>query len=317
MLQSDVPVASTALNALSPPRWVGAGSGKPGQASEPWGPAVRTAAGKTASGEFAYVSRRIAAATALDAPGLELAVARAYGDIAAQLERLNAPFPVRFWNYIPDIHGQMGNGLTRYMAFNAGRYKALVEWLGGAGQLEQKVTTATGVGHAGEDLYVYCLASQTPGRPIENPRQVPAYRYSRKFGPMPPCFARATVVRTDGREALLVGGTASVCGEKSVNGDDIEKQLLETFVNLATLVRTGCAGRTGGEEPADSRWLGRFKLLRAYCVHADYDSLVRSMIQERFAGLATLEILRAQVCRPELLVEIEGVAEIPHGDPSR
>ena len=50
---------------------------------------------------------------------------------------------------------------------------------------------------------------------MENPRQTPSYRYSERYGPSPPCFARATLaalspddeeyltVRLDGAALLL------------------------------------------------------------------------------------------------------------------
>ena len=34
--------------------------------------------------------------------------------------------------------------------------------------------------------------NSAPGVAIENPRQTPSYHYSRRYGPRPPCFARAT-----------------------------------------------------------------------------------------------------------------------------
>jgi chorismate lyase/3-hydroxybenzoate synthase len=260
------------------------------------------------AGEFSYVSARIVNATALDAPALESEVARTYGAIATILAGLRTPFPVRFWNYIPDLHAPMNGALTRYMVFNAGRYRAMSQWLGGRSQVEQRVPTATGVGHRGDDLHVYCLASNTAGRAVENPRQIPAYRYSRRYGPVPPCFSRATAIRSEGRDLLLVGGTASVRGEHSVNGRGIQQQLQETFTNLEALVGAWNTRRDPDGGPGCIP-LERFRNLRAYCVNPEYLTVVRSMIEARFAGLETLEVVEARVCRPELLVEIEGVAE--------
>lgn len=308
MTQSGVPVASSVLRSLAPPRWVGAGLDDGRAKEDPWAGAHDSDPVARESGEFAYVSARIAGATRLDAGELEAQVGLAYAAIASRLAGLRVPHPIRFWNYIPDLHAPMGE-LSRYMVFNAGRYRAMSAWLGGTEQLERRVATATGVGHDGEDLYVYCLGGKEAGRPVENPRQVPAYRYSRKYGPVPPCFSRASAVRFEGREVLLVGGTASVRGEHSVADAGIREQLLETFVNLATLVRTGFAGPGKGEESHASPWLERFRFLRAYCVNPQHAGVIRSMIGARFPGLESLEILRARVCRPELLVEIEGLAE--------
>src|SRR6187455_2321525 len=111
----------------------------------------------------------------------------------------------------------MAPGLTRYMVFNAGRFAALEELHGGRGELERSVASATGVGHKGEDLHVHCLATRAGGRAVENPRQVPAYRYSTRYGPVPPCFARATEVASYGSRTLLVAGTSAVQGEDSTH----------------------------------------------------------------------------------------------------
>ena len=89
------------------------------------------------------------------------------------------------------------------------------------------------------------MAAGLPGKPVENPRQRAAYRYSGKYGPLPPCFARATLVpgTRAAERTLLIGGTASVCGEASVHAGDLVAQTAETFRNLDALIRA--AGGTG------------------------------------------------------------------------
>ena len=89
---------------------------------------------------------------------------------------------------------QMAPGLDRYMVFNAGRYDAYARWYGTPRAFNHAPATASAVGVQGADLSIFCLAAQTPGTPIENPRQTPSWRYSTRYGPKPPCFARATVV---------------------------------------------------------------------------------------------------------------------------
>ena len=80
------------------------------------------------------------------------------------------------------------------MVFNAGRFEALSDWFGGPGRLPDSLPAASAVGHDGDDFAVHCLLLSRPGVAVENPRQVPAFRYSARYGPRPPCFARATVV---------------------------------------------------------------------------------------------------------------------------
>jgi hypothetical protein len=40
---------------------------------------------------------------------------------------------------------------------------------------------------------------------------------------------------------------------------------------------------------------------------------VLDLVLPSFAGVSRVELVEAELCRPELLVEIEGVAEIPGG----
>ena len=242
----------------------------------------------------------------MSALDLQRAVCTLYLDIASRLGELGARHAVRFWNFIPRIHARMGSRdggiLDRYMVFNAGRYAAYVRWHGQK-DVGGQAATATGIGHSGNDLVVHCLSGARAGEPIENPRQVPAYRYSRRRGPMPPCFARATLVGSARSPVLLVGGTASVLGEQSVHLGDVRAQALETFWNMAALVGGNGRERTRREA------LARYRTLRIYAVLGSDASVVRSLAAEHFPSVEVVECVRADVCRRTLLVEIEGTAD--------
>jgi chorismate lyase/3-hydroxybenzoate synthase len=216
----------------------------------------------------------------------------------------DARYPLRFWGFLPGIHEVLDGGLSRYLAFNSGRHDAYCEWFGGAGEFARRVPASTAVGHSGEDLFLYCLAACRPGHHMENPRQRPAFRYSTKYGPLPPCFSRATVAPEDG--IVLVSGTASVRGEDSVRALSLEGQLDETFVNLTTVVRHACDSSrplSPGVDPA-----ALFIELRAYYPRDGDADRIRSAVTARFENVRRLEMMRADLCRQELLVEIEGVA---------
>jgi chorismate lyase/3-hydroxybenzoate synthase len=274
----------------------------------PWVTELLRASGGGNAG-YSLVTVRKAGAAVLDPKAFEACTREAYSSIAAQLRDRAARHPVRFWNYIPDIHRPSGEGLDRYMCFNAGRFAACSEWLGGPDTFDRLLATGSGVGHGGEDLVIHALASATPGVAVENPRQIPAYKYSRRFGPRPPCFARATVLRDPaGRRAplLLVGGTASIRGEESIHVDDLRGQTLETFENLASLVRSADSGMTAP--------LAAFREIRVYHFReADRDAIAE-LVAGAFPRHTRVEYARADLCRPELSVEIEGVAEL--GDSS-
>ena len=129
------------------------------------------------------------------------------------------------------------------------------------------------------------------GVQVENPRQVSAYDYPREYGPRSPSFARATVAAG----LLLTAGTSSVVGHRSVHGHDVEAQLDETLVNLDAVAHA--AGAPG---------LATFDRLKVYLRRrSDYAAVAARL--ERELPRAQKLFLESDICRNDLLVEIEGV----------
>jgi hypothetical protein len=298
---------------LSPPTWVDQFLGKPlrraGQPISGGSVCVRE------GGDFSLVSICLSDARDLSAEDFQKQTADVYRAIERELKAGPARHPVRVWNHLPDIHAPSSEaGFDRYMAFNAGRFQAYSDWLGGAGAFDQTVPSASAVGHDGRELVIHALASRRPGIAIANPRQIAPYRYSRRFGPLPPCFARATVITAgeDSARKILIGGTASIRGEESIYLDDIARQTSETFHNLAHLIRAAttepCDASQGLPAAEVRRWLARFQNLRIYYLREADRDFIASRIAEDFAKECQLEFVRADLCRAELLVEIEGLA---------
>jgi chorismate lyase/3-hydroxybenzoate synthase len=256
-----------------------------------------------------HVSTSIGNASAMDILTFQRRVAEAYEEVFEQLAS-HAAHPVRFWAFVPGINDDLGGGLDRYMAFNAGRYGAFAAHFGRPMSFRLSVPTGSAVGVAGDRFVLHCLGANEPGLPVENPRQVSAYYYSRRFGPMPPCFARATLLREGDEPMLLVGGTASITGEESRHIDVLEAQVRETFLNLASVVASS-AGRILCEDvPANEieRLLKSFRELRVYHPNPDHREALVGLIEGAFSLQCRVEWLQAPLCRRELLVEIEGVA---------
>ena len=206
-------------------------------------------------------SIRIPGARRLSHDAFSAAAEEAYGIILDTLPTFQAPFPIRMWNMIPGILEPLGGLEHRYMVFNQSRYRAFS--VRSDNSFESSLPTATGIGNlrTSDDLTIHCLSAAAPGTPLENPRQVPAYRYSERFGPRPPCFSRATALdlpQPDGTIAskLLIGGTASVRGEESHHRDNLPAQLDETELNLRALAALVTEAR--------SDWNGDFEHLRIY-----------------------------------------------------
>ncbi|HEX7185757.1 MAG TPA: pteridine-dependent deoxygenase like protein [Thermoanaerobaculia bacterium] len=276
---------------LLPPSWVG------------------SLLGRSARQGFSFASVRIRDARGLDRAALREATADAYRRIRDELHG-RAPHPVRLWNHIPGIHEPMGDGQDRYRVFNAGRFEALSEWLGGQESFDTRVASASGIGHDGRDLVIHCLAADRPGQAVANPRQTAPYRYSHKYGPLPPCFARATVIRPpDDQPLALVGGTASIVGEESVHLGDLARQTDETLANLAVLL-LAAAGEPAMEATDRAAVLARYRDVRVYYPDPERLDELRLLLKDAFPRAGQVEWVPAGLCRPELLIEIEGVAEL-------
>ena len=260
---------------------------------------------------FTLASVACREAVRLDEATFHRCTAEAYRLLADELEGGCTGHLVRVWNFIPEILAPLGSLPQRYMVFNAGRFSAYEDWYRGRESFDRQVATASGVGHLGSDFLIHGLASAAAGIPVENPRQTPSYRYSSRYGPLPPCFARATRVRVDPARSpwLLVGGTASVRGEETVFPGDLEAQAEETLCNLAAVVAAGLGIPAPNDHGSGADLLARYRHLRVYYVHAEHEQEVARLIERPFAD-AEVELVRADLCRGDLLIEIEGVAEL-------
>ena len=233
---------------------------------------------------------------------LERATNDAYARLLRRLADEGDWHAVRIWNYVPDLLADGGEGLNRYMRFNAGRHRAFADALGSVGAFDRALPSASAVGIEGDELIIHALACRRPGAAVHNPRQHAPHRYSQRFGPLPPCFARGTlVIESSLGTALLVGGTASVRGEDSVHLGDLPSQLKETIENLTALA--SAAFSTSRLEA-----LACYRELRVYHGRRADEPLIRSTLLSRFVNVRTVEFVMADLCRPELLVEIEGLA---------
>ena len=251
---------------------------------------------------LSLLSVSIERAVDMNASELREAVTTAYADLGRALQALDRA-AIRLWNYMPDPGQVLADDLDRYMVFNEGRSNGYRNWKMRNGA-PAYLPTASGVGIASGDLIVHCLASTIEGRPVENPRQIPAWRYSKRYGPTPPSFSRATLASIGGCPLLLIGGTASVVGEETAHAGDVAAQVSETLENLATLIATATSSRE------TTRPLDRLLDIRVYLARLEDAALVRDTLSATCPGTTVIEVVLAPLCRRDLLVEIEGVAEI-------
>jgi chorismate lyase/3-hydroxybenzoate synthase len=232
---------------------------------------------------------------------VEAAAARAYARMAGFMAGCGTPHLLRIWNYLDAI--TLGEGdEERYRRFCVGR----VAGMGGLDATRLPAATAIGSCDGRRRLQVYWLASRTPGTPVENPRQVSAYRYPRQYGPQSPSFARAMLPPSGTAMPLLLSGTAAIVGHASLHSESVEAQLDETLANIDSLIATARHQATG--LPAS---LGAGSLLKVYVRDRGDAPAIAARLAERLDPAVPRLLLHAQVCRRELLVEIDGV----HGAP--
>ncbi len=89
-----------------------------------------------------------------------------------------------------------------------------------------------------------------------------------------------------------------------MHSGSVELQLDETFENLACLTEN--AVRLSGMPDV----VVRIEELRSYFVRSGDADFIRAAVAEKFPAQAQMEMHQADLCRPDLLVEIEGLASI-------
>jgi chorismate lyase/3-hydroxybenzoate synthase len=262
---------------------------------------------------FRQASARFCGALAMDILTFQQQVVEAYRTVLEELAAGHPSHLVRFWAFLPGIHDDLGVGLDRYMAFNGGRYAAFATHFGRSTPFSRSVPTASAVGVQGDEFVLYALAAAEPGMPVENPRQVPAYEYSRRFGPLPPCFARGTLLGDSNDSILIVGGTASIVGEESLHVGHLAQQASETFRNLAGVVASAAGVNVTGDASAAELepLLSTFRDLRIYHPRAEDEPAIVALARASFPASCRIELAQASLCRSELLIEIEGLATLP------
>ncbi len=237
--------------------------------------------------DFLFATATVDASPSLD---LEAIVYEAWRCLLEFSAEKGCPHLVRAWNHVPRINEGAGDA-ERYKLFCVGRARAYEE----QGYSSDHFPASSAVGNSGDTLVMYLLACAGPGQHYDNPRQISAYSYPRRYGPRSPTFARATAKVWPMSTHLYVSGTASIVGHQSCCHGDIEGQIGVTLTNIDRLLRT--------VDEVDAAL--RPDMLRVYLRNRDDLARIRAAVM-RYAPAASVVYLRADICRSELAVEIEG-----------
>lgn len=235
---------------------------------------------------------------AAQADTLQKSAEAAYRQIFALLDRLGYAFIYRFWNYMANINGFSQN-LERYRQFNIGRQEA---YLACQRQINGQLPAACALGTHDGPLAIAFLAGRRPAHSIENPRQLSAYQYPEQYGPRSPTFSRANMLRHAEADILMISGTASIVGHETLHSADPHAQTQESLTNIAVLIHE--ANRLLGRMAFDPAQM----LYRVYVRHPEHMSLIKQAMQQVLGPGVKACYVQADICRSDLLMEIEATA---------
>ena len=232
---------------------------------------------------------------------LQQASEQVYLAVFAALESLGYPHLLRVWNYFSDINTATW-GMERYLQFNIGRQDAFRKM---ARPFLVDAPAACALGTHGGGLNVYFLAAKVPPLALENPRQVSAYFYPDQYGPRTPSFSRAALATLPGQRWLFISGTASIVGHQTQHAGDVRAQTEETLRNIAVLL----AQANRAEDSQD--WTLAAVQYKVYVRHVADFGAVRAVLDAQLPSAAVRIYVQADVCRDDLLVEIEATGCLP------
>lgn len=220
----------------------------------------------------------------------------------------------RVWLYQGGITA-LEDGTERYRELNRSRTDFFEGMkfgrrLGASANGSISYPASTGIGTQGRGLLAASLALQTERAdvwliPLENPLQTAAFDYEQRFSIKSPKFSRAMAVAIGGYVTTWISGTASIVNSESVHLGDIEKQTDQTLTNIERLIDAENCERHGLTGAGAT--LADLAKVRVYVKRPEDYERCRAVCERRL-GPVPIIYAHADVCRPDLLVEIEAVA---------
>ena len=223
---------------------------------------------------------------------------QAYREVFECLRTTGCTHLLRTWNYFPEITKACPapQSANRYESFCSGRLQAMRVC-----GIENKIyPAATVIGNQGNCLQIYFLASDTPGMAIENPRQTSAYHYPVEDAVTQPLFSRGMLKVWGSRTHFYVSGTASIVGHETTHIDDVGAQLNEAINNIETLV-----AHTNDQHQTQLNAQDDLLYMKVYLRHGKDTAHIEQILAARLSGTTPRILLLGDMCRDDLLVEIE------------
>lgn len=234
----------------------------------------------------------------LEVASIEDATQKAYQELLQELKNQDYPYPFRFWNYMPNINAGAADDEV-YKLFCSGRHQAFVAH----GMSAHEFPSASALGQHADGAVFYVFAAKDRGQQVRNTLQVDAYDYPRQYGPKSPSFSRATYLKLEQGDMYMISGTASITGHNTIAKDDIRAQVSTTIANLKHLL----------DKPLERRSTQsgiEIKALKIYLRDAQDKAATQEILNAEWPNVQQL-YLEADICRDDLLVEIECHCELP------
>lgn len=268
--------------------------------------------------------------------GIKILIASGFGEESEQnniLDQSNAAFRklnsildeenftfsdvIRQWNYVEQItqnviHEQKES--QNYQIFNDVRSRYYSH-----SSFEHGFPAATGIGTEFGGVTIDIIAVKYDAGfsvlPIKSPVQLDAYSYTKQvlaennsmndFCRTTPKFERAKILVTPGADIIFISGTAAIKGQLSSTEFSVEQQTEMTIQNILSLISAENLNKQGLHTSQNAMMTN----LRVYVKYLKDIKLVKQICLKYFPETPCIYVA-ADICRPELLVEIEGQAVV-------
>lgn len=230
----------------------------------------------------------------IPADNIEQSTKQAYRSIQNAINQNPGFHLIRLWNFFPAINAE-DHGMERYRLFSRARHEVLAS---SGYRMTTDLPAASAVGSKEGPLVIHFLAGNGDISSLENPRQVSAYHYPRSYGPRSPSFSRAVIHQTHLGQQFFISGTASIVGHETIAPSDPEVQTQVTIDNISALLEAA--------HYPTLKALGREASWVVYVRDPLHINLIRPFINEKIHPESNIVYLQGDICRKDLMVEIEG-----------
>jgi len=221
---------------------------------------------------------------------------------------------VRQWNYIEQITKNGNSNSQHYQIFNDIRSKFYQ-----LSKFKNGFPAATGIGIDCGGIIIDIIAVKFSDDcsviSVKSPVQFDAYKYSKEvlaennsiceFCCTTPKFERAKLLNTPENKMIFISGTAAISGQESTNLLSVELQTEITIQNMLSLISVENIEKHGIENVKRTS----FNYVRVYVKYKKDMNSVKKLCHKYFFKIPIVFVV-ADICRPELLVEIEAQARI-------